>query len=383
MRPRTKISIWVVILAAVAVLFVVTGARRLQKEDVKSIESMQKTEGIPVDVVRAEVQPLEDWRQFVGVAEGREQVSLVAPFRTRVTKVHVASGQEIRAGKVLISLDPYDPAWIAMNLGTAETQYGTARQDSMRTEELFKTGAVSQQDLDHVRAATDAARAHYLTARRAVELDTPISGVVTALNVKAGDYAASEQTLATVASYDRVRIPLELSETERRSIEVGQPVRLRVSAAGAAAASGGPGQSAAVLEGEVVKAAVSTDPSTGLFAVEVIIDNPDHAVKPGTMVTPEILVARSDDKPVIPPAALAKADGAEHVFVVDESDGVARRRDVVRGTQNSRMSAVTEGIKAGDLVVVWGQSNLSDGVKVKIHADLTADTYRPDLREDR
>ncbi len=393
MKRGAKISIWVVIFAAIAVLFVVTGARRLQKEDVKSIDSMQKAEGIPVDVVRAEVRPLEDWRQFVGVAEGHEQVNLVAPFRTRVSNVHVVPGQEIDAGKVLISLDPYDPAWIAMNLNTAQTQYETARQDSLRIEELFKTGAVSRQDLDHSRAATDAARAHYLTARRAVELDTPIRGVVTALNVKAGDYAASEQTLATIASYDRIRIPLEISETERQRIEVGQPARLRlrdrsagtgggprVGVADSSGQAGPAGEADLVLQGRVVKAAISADPSTRLFAVEVVVENLGHLLKPGTLVTPEILLARSDDRPVVPPIALVQSDGREHVFVVDQSGGgaVARLRNVVRGIENGRVVAVAEGISAGDVVVVWGQNNLDDGAKIKIHADLTAETYGRD-----
>jgi RND family efflux transporter MFP subunit len=364
MKRRGKIGAWVAVIAAVVVLFVVTGARRAQREEVKSIESVQKAEGVPIDVVKAQVVPLENWRKFAGVAEGYEQIDLVAPFRTRVSRVHVALGQEVRPGKVLISLDPYDPAWAGMNLQTAQAGYETARQDSLRAEELFKTGAVSQQDLDHVRAATDGARAHYTTARRAVELDTPIAGAVTALNVKAGDYAASEQTLVTVASYSRIRIPLELSETDRALVEVGQPARLR--------------QGDGVLEGQVIKVALSTDPATRLFAVEVVMENAEHLLRPGTLVAPEILVGHSEDKPVVPADAIVKSNGDEHVFVVEESGAsqVARRRAVVLAIGNGTMAAIAGGVAPGDVVVVWGQSNLEDGEKVKVHEDLTATTYR-------
>ncbi|MDD1744028.1 MAG: efflux RND transporter periplasmic adaptor subunit, partial [Methanomassiliicoccales archaeon] len=200
--------------------------------------------------------------------------------------------------------------------------------------------------------------------RRAVELDTPISGVVTALNVNAGDYAASEQTLATVASYGRIRIPLEVSETDRGLVQVGQPVRLRY----------GERQ----LEGQVVKVALSGDPSSRLFAIEVVIENGERLVKPGALVTPESLVARTDAKPVVPPDAIIKSDGEEHVFVVDQSGtaSVAKLRQVVRGIDSGSMTAIDQGITPGDVVVVWGQSNLEDGVRVKIHEDLTAGTYK-------
>lgn len=368
MSRGAKIGIWVVVGVALVAVFAVTGAKRVKKEEVKSIQSVQRAEGIPVDIVKARVVPLEDWCKFVGVAEGYEQVNLLAPFRTRVSKVHVGLGQEVGPGRVVISLDPYDPAWAGMNLKTAEASYQSARQDSIRVEELFKTGAVSEQDLDHTRAATAAARAQYTTSRRAVELDTPISGVVTALNVKAGDYAASEQTLATVASYRRIRVQLELSESDRALVAVGNQVRC---------APGGRASSGQFLAGEVVRAALSADPTTRLFAVEIVIENPDRMLMPGTLVTPEILVGRSADKPVIPADAIVSTDGEQYVYVVDESGGTlsARQRPVSRGMANGSMAAIADGVSEGDAVVVWGQNNLEDGATVKVHADLTARTY--------
>jgi RND family efflux transporter MFP subunit len=368
MSRRAKMGIWVLVGVALVAVFGVTGAKRMKKEEVKSIRSVQQADGIPVDIVKAQVVPLEEWRKFVGVGEGFEQVNLQAPFRTRVSKVHVSLGQEVGPGRVLISLDPYDPAWAGMNLKTAEASYDTARQDSIRAEELFKTGAVSQQDLDHTRAATYAARAQYITSRRAVELDTPIAGVVTALNVNAGDYAASEQTLATVASYLRIRVQLDMSESDRALVSVGSRVRC------APADRASEGQ---FLTGEVVRAALSADPTTRLFAVEILIDNPDRLLMPGTLVTPEILIGRSADKPVIPADAIVKTDGERYVYVVEEAGGTptARRRPVAEGMAAGSMAAIAGGLAEGEMVVVWGQNNLEDGAKVKIHSNLTARTY--------
>lgn len=389
MRRGAKAGIWILILVVIIAVFVMTARRRLEKDEVQSIEDIQVAEGIPVDVVRARILPVEDWREFAGVAEGYEQVDLVAPFRTRVLAVHVEVGDKVDKGKVLVSLDPYDPARFAMNIRTARTQYETARRDSMRMEALYESGAVSQQDLDYIRASSEAARAQYLSARRAVELDTPISGVVTSVTVEEGDYAAGEKTVVTVSSYDRIRIPLELSESDRSLLKEGQLVRLildeskRVSQdyAGARVSGTGPGEGRSVLTGEVIKVALSADSETRLFPVDVRVNNPDHLLQPGTLVTPEVLVASMEDQPVVPPGVLLRHDGQELLYVVDEAGEVpvARLREVARGVENGLFLAITSGLSAGELVVVEGQNKLEDGIKVKIHSDLTSDYYGPDF----
>ena len=373
MARGVKVGLWILVALAIVVVFGLTAARRMRKTEVQSIESIQAAEGVPVNVVVAQVMPVEDWRKFVGTAEGFDQVDLSADFRTRVEAVHVAVGDEVRAGKVLVSLDSYDPGRAMLNLETTRSQYETVRTDSIRMEALFETGAVSQQDLDHVRAQSEAARAQYLTARRAVKLDTPISGMVTAVNVEAGGYTEGGETLVTVAAYGRVRIRLELSDTERALIESGQNVRvgLGVGHAGQGHAQG------KYLYGEVVRAALSADSETRLFPVEVVVKNPDHRLKPGSLVTPEILVVSSDQQPVIPPVALLRHDGDEMVFVVVEDAGEAHAavRKVSRGIGNETLVAIRGDLRAGEQVVVWGQSKLRDGAKVKINRDLTADYY--------
>jgi multidrug efflux system membrane fusion protein len=369
MRKKAKVFLWIVILAAVVAAFASTAVRRLSTEEVQSIESVQRAEGIPVDYVQSRVTPVEDWREFVGVAEGFEQVDLESEYRTRVTAVRFPVGSEVRASEVVVSLDPYDPARSMMNLETARAQYASARRDSLRMEELFKSGAISQQELDHVRAQSEASHASYRIARRAVDLDSPISGVLTALYVKRGDYADAGEVVATIASYDKIRIPLDVSSSQRALIALGQEVRVR-----ADEHAGGGGH---VLEGTVVRAALSADTETRLFHVEVVLDNKEHLMKPGSLVTPEILVASTHDAPVLPRVALMSRNGASQVYVIGGSDDDrhATLRTVTPGLIGGAFVAITGGLKPGDLVVVRGQSKLEDGVKVKLHADVTSEYF--------
>ncbi|MBN2169774.1 MAG: efflux RND transporter periplasmic adaptor subunit [Candidatus Krumholzibacteriota bacterium] len=368
MKRGMKIGLWTLVLIVVVAAFAVTAVRRLKHEAVASIESIQAVAGVPVDVVRAGIAPIEDWRTFVGVAEGWAQATLTADLPTRVTEVSARVGDSVPRGAVLVAFDPFDPSRLAMNLEANRAAYAAAWTDSQRIEALFAQGAVSRQMLDHTRAGCDAARAQFLTAERAVRKDTPVAGMVTAVLVQPGDLVEAGQALVTVAAIDSLRVPLELSGDERALVRLGQPARLRL-------------PDGRLLAGRVARAAFSADAESRLFAVDLILANPGLALRPGTLVTPEVLVLEGHDLPLVPETALTREDGRVFLYVLDDAgdDLRARRREVTLGIAASDWVAVAAGLAPGERVVVAGQNRLNGGARVKIHADLT-DTARPGQR---
>ena len=375
MTKRIKVFLWIAIGAAVVAAFAITAERRLRPKEVESIEAVQSAEGVPVDYVVARAARIADWRAFVGVAEGFHQIDLTADYRTRVSAVHAAVGEEVTKGRVIVSLDQYDPTRIMVNLETARAQYGTARRDSVRMEELYKSGAVSEQQLDNARAEAVRARASYNTARRAVQLDSPITGMVTALYVEGGDYAEAAEILATVASLDRMRIPLDVGSAERRLIKVGQEVRLPLARDLGAGVEGSSGLE--FLMGTVANVSLSADPETRLYRVDLVLENPDHVLKPGAPVTPEIKVAWSDSGTVVPRTALLEQSDGKSLYVVagSENDRRAELRGVRAGLSSGPLVAVEDGLAPGEWVVVWGQGKLKDGIKIALHDDITSEYF--------
>lgn len=379
MRKGTKAFLWIVIIGAVVALFGVTAVRRLNKEEVKTIESVQEEDGIPVDYVVTKSMELGDWRKFVGVAEGADQVDLFADYRTRVSEVHAKVGDRVQKGDIIVSLDEYDPARFAVNLGTSRAQYMTASRDSARMEELFKSGAISQQELDHVRAEADRARAAYNTALRAVQLDSPISGIVTAIYVDGGEYADAGEILATVASYRKIKIALDVSSADASILEKGQEVRLPL--------QNNPEDDTdkrGYLEGKVTIVSLSADPETRLFRVDLKLDNPGEYLKPGSLVAPRIKVAASAGGPVVPASALITSGGRQYVYVIagPEDDRRAEQRELSTGIGNGSLKEVEGGLEAGEWVVVWGQRRISDGDKIKLHDDLTGEFFGAGARKE-
>lgn len=387
MRSSGRTITWILAIGALVAVFVITAIGRLRKEEVLSIDQIQRRDGIPVDVVYAPTMRVEEWREYVGIAEGYDQIDLEVDFRSRVTGINASVGDEVARGSVIVSLDPYDPARAANNMSSAKARYDAARKDSLRMEALYGSGAISQQELDQIRVGTEASRAAYITAARAVQLDTPISGLVTALYVDAGDYADAGQVVATVASLDQIQIPLSISNEERNRIEVGAPVRVRTeqSRPGTSRMDSATSQhvrnskqsDGIFLEGSVVRAALSADTETRLFSVEAVVDNPRHMLRPGSLVQVEILVASSAGHPAVPPGALVGDEESAFVFVVTEQDDSLRaaKLPVRVGARNSRHVAIEKGLRPNQQVVVWGQSKLADGALISIHTDLTAQHY--------
>jgi RND family efflux transporter MFP subunit len=378
MRKRTKAILWIAVAIMIVAVFATTAERRLRKDEIESIESVQRSEGIPVDYVVSRATYIADWKRFVGMAEGLEQINLTADYRTRVRSVHSRVGDRVRAGEVIVSLDQYDPMVSAVNLETAGALYRTARRDSARMEELYSSGAISEQQLDYARAEADRARASYNTARRAVELDSPIAGVVTAVYVVGGQYADAGQVLATVSSYRRVKVSLDVSESERDLIRAGQEVRLPLRPS--AVADGVEPRDPRALKGVVAEASLSADPETRLYRIDLILDNPDLRLQPGSLVKPSIRIASSDSLPVVPSLSLMQAGEEETVYVIvgAEGDERAELRTVRTGITSGSLVAVEYGLRPGEWVVVWGQGKLKDGSKVLVHDDLTSEYYGPD-----
>jgi RND family efflux transporter MFP subunit len=364
MSRGAKIILWILFLALVVVVFVWQGRQRLQQDEVQSIEAVQAQEGIPVNVIVARQDLLEDWRSFTAEAEGWQQVDLVSDFRTRVVDVQGRVGEQVKAGKLIVSLDPSDPMRVALNRDSAEAQYKSAQADSLRLEALYAQGAVALQQLEQVRTMTTAARVAWEGASKAVDLRTPIAGVITALEAEMDRYAESGAVVATVASLDRMRLRIALSEDERAEIEKGQRARIRL-------------DDGHELIGEVYKLALGASSETRLYDAEIVIDNPDLLLRPGALVTTEVLVEASIDLPLIPGTTLIRRAGKLYCYVIDGEN--AAFREIMPGIQGDRLLSVVSGLSVGDKVVVAGQSKLEEGAKVNIQSDLS-DTYFDEVR---
>ncbi|MES1982577.1 MAG: efflux RND transporter periplasmic adaptor subunit [Pseudomonadota bacterium] len=238
-----------------------------------------------------------------------------------VTKLYVDFNDHVKAGQVLLELDP---ALIRAQLqqseasvASAEATLELARANEARTRSLFAQEYVTRQDLDQAVQALKAAQAQMIVAQAQAARDranlsytvirSPVAGVVVSRQVDLGQtVAASFQTptLFQIAQdLSKMQIDSNYAEADIGSIRVGQPATFRVDAY--------PNRS---FRGAVrqVRLNPTTQQNVVTYDVVVAVDNPDQILMPGMTAYVSITVAQRPDALLVPNAALRfrPGDGA-------------------------------------------------------------------------
>ena len=354
-----RVAIWVllVLAAVVIVLFVLRFSTRQGQEAALSIDEIQAAEGFPVDVQEVGHGAVARYLEILGNVQGFEQVDIRSSLPIDITEVLKQEGDRVKKGEVVVRLARDRRGQAFHQYSMAKQLVDNARLDLTRMENLHQEGAVSGQMLEQAQLAYKNAMAQYNEAVSMVDLISPIDGVVTMVNATKGSTAVPGAALVTVATIDRVRIRCFVGQEEIKQIQVGQAANIKTGSSGA-------GDQTGIIEGEVTKVAMSSDPETMLFLVEVAADNPGDRLKPGSVVALLILVEEKQDVIIVPLDALVQREGKNYVYLVKSNR--AKLVPLTLGMNNGEVAEVIDGPSLGDSLIVRGQYRLSDGVRTKI-----------------
>lgn len=312
---------------------------------------MQGYRVVPVEVAVAGQKKLSVTRAYSGSVEGEEQANIVAKISERVTKVDVRVGQAVRAGQVAISLEK---SGVSSQFYQAEAGYKNSEKTLQRMKSLYEEGAVSLQTLDGAQTAFDVAKANFEAARSAVELTSPIAGVVTAVNVNVGDLAAPGAVLATIARITNMKVIFSINETDVTSVGIGQPVTVYSEA-----------RPEIQVEGRIVQMSKSADVGSRSFEMKALFPNTRDAwFKPGMFVKVNIHLSPRDQALVVPAAAIQSDGVVDRVYLV--RGGRSVRQEVQLGISDGEHTEVLRGVQPGDSVATVGLNNLKDSSYVKV-----------------
>ena len=171
---------------------------------------------------------------------GADTAEITPLISAPVLRVLVSETQQVRAGDLLVELDPAD-AQLALTqahaaLARAQSDYSRASVDLSRRQALAPGGAVSRDELTSAQnnysaasAAVAAARAQVETAQLAVTRSTiraPIDGVVSNKNVQVGQRVSAGSPLMVVAPLASAYVDANFKENQLRDVAIGQPVTL-------------------------------------------------------------------------------------------------------------------------------------------------------------
>lgn len=267
-------------------------------------------------------------------------------------------GARVQGGDLLVVLDR---RLLAAEKDAAEAGRRLAEHNESKSRKLFEAKQISRQEMLRIEAESAQARAAADVARERWEragVKAPFAGIVAERYPEIGEFVAAGMPVARVVDPYTLEVNGAVSEREAAWLRPGAEASVTMDG------------TEEVLPGRVHWISVEAARSTGKFPVEVRVDNPDLALRPGIVARAQILKRRHDHVVVIPrDAVLMQSDGPV-AFVAEGKRAVRRRLEL--GADQGLMVAVLSGLEEGEHLVVRGQRQLHDGSAVAVQEQATA-----------
>jgi multidrug efflux pump subunit AcrA (membrane-fusion protein) len=324
-----------------------------------------------------------------------------------VREVPVQLGTEVRAGDVLVRIEPKELELALERAESAlrqiEAQLGIdraedkqlpsdeqiasirqalanrddARATFARAEQLHGRGLMSNVDhetaqtrlkvaeanyqaaLDAVhslKAALQDRRASYDLARKKLNdaaIRAPVAGSVSERFVQPGEFIRENTPVVTIVAMNPLKLRTAVQEKHAAVIGTGQPIEFVVEAF--------PGRT---FKGKIAYVSPAVDQATRTFVVEAIVENNDRQLKPGFFGKGQVRTRIDDNVLAVPEDTISTLAGVSTVYVIE--NGTARQQQVTLGERQGNLVEVNSGLRGDELLAIGNLSQLATGTPVHV-----------------
>jgi RND family efflux transporter MFP subunit len=308
--------------------------------------------------------------QWSLAGEVKPRVEVRYGFRVggRVVERKVEVGDRVEPGQLLARLDPQDltPALDAQRAQqeAIRTELALAKADLARAENLRAGNFVSDANVDRQRAAVDAAAARLQAATAQVNqarnsvgyqlLKADTAGIVTAVEVEAGQVVALGQTVVRIAQAGDAEVMVNVPEQDLGRARSAQSWTITL--------TGLPGRQWQATLRELSPAA---DPASRTYAARLALSGDPTGVALGMSAT-----ATARTSPVtriqVPLTALHSREGQARVWIIDPATSQVRSQPIETGALLDDAVVVEKGLNGGETIVTAGANLLREGQQVRL-----------------
>lgn len=186
------------------------------------------------------------------------------------------------------------------------------------------------------------------------DLKAPISGILSALTIEAGQMVSAGTHVADIINMDQVYVDIQVSESVINHLNKGKVIPAFI-----------PAISSEKIMGTIEWVSPAADAQTRLFPVRITFDNTDHIIKPGMFATVNIDLKEAKDAIIVPSTAILPRADSQIVYL--DNNGIAEAREVVTGFDNGEFTVILSGLNVGDPLIVEGQQFIQEGSPVKLN----------------
>ena len=333
-----------------------------------------------VEVATVVQQDTPIYSEWVATLDGYVNAQIQPRVAGYLIKQNYKEGSVVRKGQVLFEIDPR-PFKAALDqakaqLAQAEAQLGKASLDVERDTPLAQARAIAQSQLDTEIQAKLGAQAEVQAAKANVEqaqlnmeftkVTSLVSGIAGIAQVQIGNLVGPNSVLTSVSQVDPIKAYFTVSEQEFTDFHRRFPTPERVEEQRKRIplelllADGN------VYEhkGSISFADRQVNPATGAIRIAGLFANPNNLLRPGGYGRVRASAKTQNGALLIPQRAVIELQGSHQVAVVGDDSKVSIR-PVTVAERVGNLWIVTDGLKAGERVVVEGLMKVRDGATVK------------------
>ena len=310
----------------------------------------------PVIVIRVAEDEFADHVEALGTLRANETVTLTATVTETVTAINFDDNARVEAGDILVEMTSTQEA---AELDAEQATVDEALQQVERIEPLIKSGAASKSLLDERRRDYETAKARLEAIKSRIAdriITAPFAGVVGLRNISVGAVLQPGMRITTLDDDSIMKLDFSVPSVFLSAIEPGIEI--------VATSRSFPNHK---FKGKIASIDSQIDPVTRSIAVRALIHNEEKLLRPGLLMSLDIL-KNPRTAIVIPEEAIVPEARKNFVFIVQKAEkGTAvKKQEVTIGARRSGEVEILKGLEIGDVVVTHGTLNLGDGAAVKI-----------------
>jgi membrane fusion protein (multidrug efflux system) len=360
-RAKIVYFIWnnlprLALLLAIVMIVVFAGLVRNKSASIASEKAAGiKQERPPVNAVTLALQPtaISDRINLPGSIEAWTTLNLLSKINGTVEEIMVREGQVVKKGDILARIEDED---YRIAVERARSAFELARAEFERDKAIYAKGVIPTAEFDSNRTQMETAKADLENAELQLSrctITAPMHGIVRKIDAKVGLQMAVGDPLAEILEIDRLKAVVGIPESEVAAVRRLKTVDITLQALGNR-----------TITGTVHFLSSSPETVARLFRLELAIDNPQGEILPGMFIRADVVKRTVADAVVVPFYSVISRNDEQYVFI--EKDGMAYRRPVRLGIMEKWLVEVTDGLAAGDRLLVEGHRDVEDKQKVKV-----------------
>ncbi|MFZ1572931.1 MAG: efflux RND transporter periplasmic adaptor subunit [Chlorobiota bacterium] len=288
----------------------------------------------------------------IGTVIPNKEVQLSSETSGRVMMVNFENGSRVSTGQLLAKVDD-ELRKTAVDIALINLE--KAKKDQTRIDTLFQASAVAQSQSELVEVGVKGAETQLKIAQRLfrdTKITSPISGVITMKFIEKGSTLGPGSPVAIITDISKLKVKVSIPEQDAFKIHKGDRVQVTTDVYPNEKFNG------------YVKLIASKGDEAHNFPIEIELSNVGSRFKAGMFAKIIFSSIPSKVSLVVPREAIIGSIKSPQVYVL-KNDKVELKNIIVDDGTNTKL-VIKSGLSEGDVIVLNGQNNLIDGVKVNV-----------------